>query len=99
MMPDPSGISQFTWGEIGKLLHNLWYFFALIFVTAMFLATSLAIIPSLVASGHLPRTANLFRFSMLITALGLLGLGITIMVYSHDLARVIMDSFYDRYWI
>jgi hypothetical protein len=99
MMPDPSAISQFTWHEISKLLHNLWYFFALIFVAAMFLVTSLAIIPSLVSSGHLPRTANLFRFSMVLTALALVGLAITIFVYSYELTRVIMDSFYDRYWI
>ncbi|MBM3924916.1 MAG: hypothetical protein FJ320_02860 [SAR202 cluster bacterium] len=98
-MPDPSAISQFTWQEIGKLLHNLWYFFALIFVTALFLVTSLAIIPSLVASGHLPRTASLFRFSMVLTGLALLGLAITLMIYSAELARVIMESFYDRYWI
>ena len=99
MMPDPLPISQFTWHEISKLLHNLWFFFALIFVAAMFLATSLAIIPSLVSSGHLPKTANLFRFTMVLTGFALVGLGITLMVYNYQLARVIMDSFYDRYWI
>jgi hypothetical protein len=99
MMPDPSAISQYTWHQISHLLHNLWFFFALIFTAAMFLATSLAIIPSMVSSGHLPRTANLFQFSMLLTGLALVGLGITLMVYNYDLARVIMDNFYDRYWI
>ena len=97
-MPDPGAIGSFEWSEIGKLLHNIWYYFALIIAFAFIMLTALAIIPSLVSTRQLPQSANLLRFSLVLTGLGILGLAITLMVYTVDVARVI-GIFYDRYWI
>ena len=60
--------------------------------------TALAIIPSLVSTGHLPRTALLFRFSMVVTALAFLGLALLLMSYTVNVARV-FDTFWNRFWI
>jgi len=98
MMPDPGAIGSFEWSEIGQLLHNLWYSFALIIAVAFIMLTALAIIPSLVSTRQLPRDANLLRFSLIITGLGLFGLAATLMVFTVDVARVI-GIFYDRFWM
>ena len=98
MMPDPSAIGSFEWSEIGKLLHNLWFYLALIFTFAIIMLTALAIIPSLVSTRHLPASANLMRFSLVLSGLGTLGLAAMLLFYTVDVARVI-EIFYDRYWI
>lgn len=98
MMPDPGAIGPFEWSEIGKLLHNLWFYYALIIAFAFTMLTAMAIIPSMVATRHLPPTASLVRFSLVLTALAILGLALTLMIYTADVARVI-EIFYDRYWI
>ena len=98
MMPDPTAIGSFEWSELGKLLHNLWYYLALIVVFAGTMLTAMAIIPSLVSTRHLPASANQFRFSLVLASLAFLGLGLTLMIYTEDVARVI-GRFYDRWWI
>jgi len=98
MTPDPSAVGSFEWGEIGKLLHNLWFYWALIIAFAFLMLTAFAVIPSLVSTRHIPPTANLLRFSLIIVGLGILGLALTLLSYTVDVVRVI-DIFYDRYWM
>lgn len=98
MMPDPGAIGSFEWSEIGQLLHYLWYYFAVIIAVAFIMLTALAIIPSLVSTRQLPQDANLLRFPLIVTGLGLFGLAATLMVYTVDAAQVIA-IFYDRHWM
>ncbi|MEE8159666.1 MAG: hypothetical protein V3T78_09945 [Dehalococcoidia bacterium] len=98
MFPDPAPIGSFEWSEIGKLLHNLWFLLALASAFAMIMLTAHAIIPSLVSTRHLPPSANMLRFSLTLTGLGILGLALTLLAYTVGVARVI-EIFYDRYWI
>jgi hypothetical protein len=98
MMPDPAAIGPFEWSEIGKLLHNLWFFLALNFTFAITMLTAHALIPSLVSTGHLPRSANLLRSTITLGALAILGLSVTLMFYTQDVAKVV-ERIYDRYWI
>mgnify|MGYP004060122751 FL=1 len=97
-MPDPSAIGSFEWSELGKLLHNLWFYLALIVVFAFTMLTALAIIPSLVSTRQLPAAASHFSFTLALTALAFLGLGITLMIYTENVARV-LGRIYDRWWI
>lgn len=57
-----------------------------------------AVIPSLIATGHLPRRAGLLRFSMTIAGLVFLAFALTVLSMAVNLAYVI-ESFYDRFWI
>ena len=98
MFPDPTAIGSIEWSEIGRLLHNLWFYLGLIFAFAVTSLIAHAIIPSLVSTGHLPRNANLLRFSLTIAALGILGGALTLLAYTVGVARLI-EVFYDRYWI
>ena len=97
-MPDPSAIGSFEWSELGKLLHNLWFYLALIVVFAFTMLTALAIIPSLVSTRQLPAAASHFSFTLSLAALAFLGLGITLMIYTENVARV-LGRIYDRWWI
>ena len=97
-MPDPSAIGSFEWSELGKLLHNLWFYLALIVVFAACMLTAVAIIPSLVSTRHLPTAASHFSFTLGLAALAFLGLGITLMIYTENVARV-LGRIYDRWWI
>lgn len=98
MFPDPTAIGSIEWSEFGRLLHNLWFYLALIFTFSIITLTAHAIIPSLVSTRHIPRSANLLRFSLTIAALGILGMALTLLAYTVGVARVI-EVFYDRYWI
>jgi len=97
-MPDPAPITSLTWAEIGKLLHHLWYYFALIIAFGVLTLTSMAIIPSLVSTNALPKSANLLRFSIFITGLGLLALALFILGSIIEMFQL-LDNIYDRYWI
>ncbi len=98
MLPDPTAIGSYEWSEIGQLLNNLWFYLASVVTLALTLLVAHAVIPSLVSTGHLTQSANLLRFSLTIAALGVLGLALTILAYTVNLARII-ELFYDRYWI
>ena len=63
MLPDPIAIGSLEWREIGTLLHNLWFYLCLIVSFAVTMLTAHAIIPSLISTGHLPKSAGLLRFS------------------------------------
>lgn len=98
MMPDPGAIGSFEWGEIGTLLRYLWYYVAAVVVFGALALTSLAFIPSLVSTGHIPENAKLLRFSITVTALGTLVLALAIMLYIVNVAHV-LEVIYDRFWM
>ena len=98
MMPDPAPITSLSWAEIGKLLHHMWYYFALIIAFGALTLTSIAIIPSLISTNALPKSANLLRVSIFITGLGCLALALVVLGSIIEMAEL-LDRIYDRYWI
>jgi hypothetical protein len=97
-MLDPAPLTSLTWAEIGKLLHHLWYYFGLVVAFGLLTLTSMAVIPSLVSTSALPKSANLLRFSLFITGLGLLVLALVVLGSIIEIAHL-LDKIYDRYWI
>ena len=97
-MPDPAPITSLSWAEIGKILHHMWYYFALIIAFGALTLTSMAIIPSLISTNALPKSANLLRFSIFITGLGFLALALVVLGSIIEMAEL-LDRIYDRYWI
>ncbi len=97
MLPDPIAIGSLEWREIGTLLHNLWFYLCLIVSFAVTMLAAHAIIPSLISTGHLPKSAGLLRFSLTVTALVFLAFALTVLSMAVNLAYVI-ETFYDRFW-
>ena len=98
MLPDPIATGSAQWSDIGHLLHNLWFYVAFIISFALTMLTAHAIIPSLVSSGHLDRSAGLLRFSLTVAALVFLAYALTVLSFAVNLAYV-LESIYDRFWI
>ena len=98
MLPDPIAIGSLEWRELGLLLHNLWFYLLLIVSFAVTMLTAHAIIPSLISTGHLPRSAGLLRFSLTIAALIILAFALTVLSLAVNLAYV-LEAIYDRFWI
>ncbi len=98
MLPDPIAIGSLEWRELGALLHNLWFYLLLIATFAVTMLTAHAVIPSLISTGHLPRSAGLLRFSLTIAAMVILAFALTVLSLAVNLAYVI-ERFYDRFWI
>ncbi len=52
---DPNVISRSDWSDIGDFLFGLLFVPGMMILAAIFMLTAHAIIPSLVASGHIPQ--------------------------------------------
>ena len=106
---DPASITAADWSNVGDWLHWLWaYFFAIVILAFTFL-TAHALIPSLIASGHLPREANMLRPPIYFGAIVIAGLATLFMVVIAGLATLFMvwtvdnshllEQVYNRFWI
>ena len=95
---DPGAVGAENWADIGDWLHWLWaYFFAIVILALTFL-TAHAIIPSLVASGHLPDQFNKLRQPMYLGVATFIGLAILFMVWTVDNSHL-LEKVYNRFWI
>ena len=95
---DPSAISQETWSEIGGLLTRLWIFVLLIVIFAGNMILGHNMIPSLVASDHLPRTFQKTRPFFYALALASFGAALFILTRVVSLSGLLRD-FWADYWI
>ena len=95
---DPEILTSRDWSNIGGLLRILWLYviFVLGIVTNILLAQ--AIIPSLVATHHLPERALQLRPLLFGVPLVAFLLAVASMIVVVGRADVIPD-FYDRWWI
>jgi hypothetical protein len=95
---DPASITAADWSNVGDWLHWLWaYFFAIVILAFTFL-TAHALIPSLIASGHLPREANMLRPPIYFGAIVIAGLATLFMVWTVDNSHL-LEQVYNRFWI
>ena len=97
-MHDPIAVLAPEWQDIGDLLTNLWYMVALV----VFLATNMLVghilIPSMVASHHLPERVQRVRPIFYAAAIASFGLAMYILSRVVELAGV-FRRFWDIYWI
>ena len=97
-MPDPASITTPIWSDINQWLLYMGIYLIFIVTFAFSLLTALAIIPSLVSTGHLPAKVLKLRPPMIassIVALIAAGsfLGLAIVGYQE------FDDFWPRWWI
>lgn len=95
---DPAPIGGPEWTEIGRLLTSLWYMvlFIVLFATNMLLGHNL--IPSLVATGHIPDKFQKTRPVLYGLAIICFGLAMFFLSRVVDFAGVLRE-FWPNYWI
>ena len=95
---DPASIGTPEWSEISKLLRSLWIVVTLIvlFATNMILGHNM--IPSLVATGDLPKSFQKVRRAFYAMAVMSFGLALFFLSRVVDFAGVLRD-FWSDYWI
>jgi hypothetical protein len=95
---DPVAVNAQHWQAIGDWLHWLWaYFFVIVILSFTFL-TSHAVIPSLVASRHLPPVFLNLRKPLYLGAAAFVGLAVLFMVWTVDNSHL-LEAVYNRFWI
>ena len=95
---DPTPLTSSEWSELGKVLTSMWLMVALVIFVSTNLLVGHILIPSLVASHHLPDSLQKTRVGFY--ALGIAGSAATLVVLlmAIDHAGVIADIF-ETYWI
>ena len=98
MFDDPKALTSANWHDIHMWLQWLWIYVPLVFTFAFTMLIAHAFIPSLVATKHLPATANRLRlplpgFAALILMAAVVMIGLVIN------STLDMEKFYDRWWI
>ena len=95
---NPAELGSYEWGEISKLLINLWIvvIFIVLFASNMLLGHNM--IPSLVASQHIPRSFQKARPVFYVLAIIFFGLAAFFLYQVIDLAGV-LRNFWETYWI
>ena len=95
---DPATLSNSEWSGIGSLLTNLWVvvLFIVLFATNILLGHNF--IPSLLATGHIPVSAQKARPIFYLLAMVFFGLALFFLAMVVDDAGV-LRRFWPVYWI
>ena len=100
---EPQVIAFGTWMEIAQLLVRLWFFVLLQVIFAFSLLLAHGVIPSLVATGHLPASLDRIRPVLYIGFLFFLVATIvtisTVFWTPQALIDVLYDAIYSRRWV
>lgn len=95
---DPDYISGANWDQIGDALFFLWGVPLVVIVLAFSLLFARAIIPSLVASGHLP--AKVFQLRLVLYGLAAVAVAALALVFLNLVREVrVIEDFYFKWWI
>ncbi len=95
---DPTPLTNSEWTEIGRILTNLWLMVALVIFFSTNLLVGHIIIPSLVASHHVPTALQKTRPLFYALAIAGFAAALAVLLMTIDLAGVIADIF-ETYWI
>ena len=95
---DPGAIGIYEWSELSKLLTNIVIMVGLIIIFAANMIIGHIVIPSMVASHHLPRDLQWTRPLFYGIALISFGIAIYVAFLSIELGGV-LSRFWDDYWI
>lgn len=90
---NPDFVAASDWGALSSLISNLWVFVFSVAVFAFSLLLGHAIIPSLVATGHLPGGAERIRPFLYILSLAALAGAYLFARDALVLSRVILDIY------
>lgn len=95
---DPQPIGPAEWAQLGDMLTSLWFvvLFVVIFAANMIIGHN--IIPSFVASGHIPNSWQRTRPAFYLVAIISIGLAAFFLIQVIDLASV-LQGIWDNYWI
>ena len=98
MFEDPKALTVADWENIHIWLQWLWIYLPLIVTFVLTMVVAHAILPSLVLTGHLPRTVLRLRTPMTGFALVVLAAAIVILVLAIN-QTLTVENFWDRYLI
>ena len=95
---DPEFLTHADWSGLGGLLRFLWFFSASVVAFALNMLLAQAIVPSLVASNHLPQGMLRVRRMFLAVAMSALVLAV-IMLVIVVMRLSVIAGFYEKWWI
>ncbi len=96
---DPRSLGADEWGQISRLMVFLFLFTGLGLTSALGFLLGHAIIPSLVESRDVPRSANAVRWIAYPVSILALALTLYALTRALMLALAVMQSVYPRFWI
>ena len=95
---DPDYISGANWAQLGDTLFYLWGVPLVVLVLAFSLLLARAIIPSLVASGHLP--AKVFQLRLALYGVAAVAVPTLVWVFLNLVREIrVIEDFYFKWWI
>ena len=95
---DPESITQAQWSDIGSLLTFLIFVPISVISAALTILLAHGIVPSLVATGHLPQQFQKLRPGLYLTAAAIIG--VAIFMFVSVLVRTdVIEDIYTRWWI
>ena len=95
---DPATLSNAEWTGIANMLTNLWVMLLLIIIIGSLYLVAHVGIPSMVASHHLPRSAQRLRLPLY----ALLIIGVALYAFFVGVAIIessVLGDIFDTYWI
>ena len=95
---DPTPLTSSEWSELGKVLTSMWLMVALVIFFCTNLLVGHILIPSLVASHHLPPSLQKARVGFYALAIAGFAATLFVLTMAIDAAGVIADIF-ETYWI
>jgi hypothetical protein len=96
---DPEAIGIGTWSEIGRMLTNLWFVVLFVVFFAANLLVAHNVVPSFVASGHIPVSVKKAGVAFYVLAIISLGLALFFLARVVGYANGTLRLFWDNFWI
>jgi len=96
MFDDPKALTGANWHDIHMWLQWLWIYVPLVFTLVLTLLVAHALIPSLVATRHLPATATRLRLPLTGFAVGVFVAAVFMMFLVIN-STLDVEKFYDRW--
>ncbi len=94
-MDDPKALNSVDWNNIHLFLRWFWIYFPLVVTFAATMLTAYALIPSAVATGHLPPSASRLRMPLIVFALAVAVVAIVILALGIN-QTLDVRNFWDR---
>ena len=95
---DPDYISGENWAQLGDTLFYLWGAPLVVIVLAFSLLFARAVIPSLVASGHL--STKVYQLRLALYGLAAVAVGVLAWVFTNLVREIrVIEEFYLKWWI
>ena len=95
---DPAALSGPEWSSLGSLLSNLWIVVAFVVFFGTNMMVGHIMIPSLVASAHLPDGAQKVRPVFYAAAIASIAIAVVVFIQVVQDAEV-LERFWSDYWI